>query len=264
MSDNGVFISYRRGTGSEVARTITEFLEGRGFDVFLDVDSLGAGHFDEQLLREIESRRNFVLICSPGCLDRCMHEGDWVRRELEYAIQTGRHIVPVTMPQFVWPAGEAMPRAVTELQRHNAFEYSHSHWKLIKPRIVEMLRVKRTDARMEQSDATPALRSEPVSEPLARRSSAQSWCEVLVESPDSTVVTDAEARDRIAATGLPWMVRDRKSGIVMLLCPPGRFKMGSPGSEIGRAEDEHEHWRHISKPFYVGETQVTFGQWSRG
>jgi sulfatase modifying factor 1 len=269
MLDNGVFISYRRGTGSEVARTITEFLEGQGFDVFLDVDSLGAGHFDEQLLREIESRGTFVLICSPGCLDRCVHEGDWVRRELEYAIQTGRHIVPMTMPQFVWPTGEAMPRAVTELQRHNAFEYSHSHWKLIKPKLVEMLQAKRERVKVVQASATvvsevaPAPQVAPAPAPLPQPRTPQSWCEVIAESPDPSVVTDAQGRARMSATGLPWKVRDKKSGIVMLLCPPGEFMMGSPTTERGRSTDERRHRRTIEHAYYIGETEITQEQWHR-
>ncbi len=263
MTDNGVFISYRRGTGSDVARIMQEYLEGQSFDVFLDVDSLGAGHFDEQLLREIESRRIFVLICSPGCLDRCVHEGDWVRRELEYAIQTGRHIVPVTMPQFVWPTGEAMPRAVTELQRHNAFEYSHSHWKLIKPKLVEMLRAERERVKVEQASATVLSEVAPAQATSPQPCTPQLWCEVIAELPDPSVVTDDEGRARMLATGLPWKVRDKKTGIVMLLCPPGDFMMGSPVSEVDRFDDETQHRRTIVKAYYLGETEVTQEQWRR-
>jgi formylglycine-generating enzyme required for sulfatase activity len=277
MSDNGVFISYRRGIGSEVARTITEFLEGQGFDVFLDVDSLGAGHFDEQLLREIESRRSFVLICSPGCLDRCVHEGDWVRRELEYAIRTGRHIVPVTMPQFVWPSTETMPPVVGELLRHNAFEYSHSHWKMIKPKLAEMLRAGRSNSSPQPPRAAPVLSVEPIVAlrmegerddalrpavvPHIQR--AQSWCEVLAEAPDPGVVTDGAGRARMIATGLPWKVKDKRSGIVFLLCPPGEFLMGSPESETGRSAFETQHRRTIGGGYYLGETEVTQKQWQR-
>jgi formylglycine-generating enzyme required for sulfatase activity len=319
MSDNGVFISYRRGTGSEVARIMQEYLEGQGFDVFLDVDGLGAGHFDEQLLREIESRRNFVLICSPGCLDRCVHEGDWVRRELEYAIRTGRHIVPVTMPQFVWPTGDVVPRVVKELQRHNAFEYSHSHWALTKQKLASMLgrpsRSKRRASATEpgeqsvmrrygvwvaagavsvlamllwaslggNSDRQSGTRSEwpedlagggagekavvqapAAQEAAVRRGWNGDWdVEVLREEPDPAVVTDAAARARMIATKLPWKVRDEKSGIVMLLCPPGEFMMGSPASESGRETDETHHRRTIGTAFYLGETEVTQEQWQR-
>jgi formylglycine-generating enzyme required for sulfatase activity len=262
MSDNGVFISYRRDTGSEVARLIQEYLEGQGFDVFLDVDGLGAGHFDEQLLREIESRRNFVLICSPGCLERCVHERDWVRRELEHAIQTDRHIVPVEIPPFAWPEDAAMPPAVAELKRHNSFEYNHSHWRTIKPTLVKRLRVKRAGAAVT-SEVAPAPKVAPAPATSRQPRAPQTWCDVIAESPDPSVVTDAQGRARMLATGLPWKVRDRKTGIVMLLCPPGEFMMGSPASEAGRGACETQHRRTIGKAFYLGETEVTQEQWLR-
>jgi formylglycine-generating enzyme required for sulfatase activity/mono/diheme cytochrome c family protein len=87
--------------------------------------------------------------------------------------------------------------------------------------------------------------------------------EVLRQDPDPTVVTDAAARARMAATKLPWKVRDRKTGIVMLLCPPGEFTMGSPASEAGRDRDETQHRRTIGTAFYIGESEVTQEQWER-
>ncbi|RLS91992.1 MAG: toll/interleukin-1 receptor domain-containing protein, partial [Planctomycetota bacterium] len=140
MSDNSVFISYRRGNGGDIARIVQEFLEGQGFDVFLDLDGLGSGHFDDQLLTQIAARRGFIFICSEGSLDRCVNEGDWVRREIVHALKTGRHMVPFVMPLFVWPTSDALPQEMAEFQRHNSFEYSHSHWKHIKPKLAEMLR----------------------------------------------------------------------------------------------------------------------------
>ena len=50
------------------------------------------------------------------------------------------------------------------------------------------------------------------------------------QDPDPAVVTETAACTRMTATKLPWKVRDRKTGIVMLLCPPGGFMMGSPSS----------------------------------
>ena len=87
--------------------------------------------------------------------------------------------------------------------------------------------------------------------------------EVLAREPDVAVVTDAAARERMLATGLPWKVRDRKSGITMLLIPPGEFMMGSPGYEAGREADEELHRVTIAKPFYVSEVEVSQQQWQQ-
>jgi len=81
--------------------------------------------------------------------------------------------------------------------------------------------------------------------------------EIVVQDPDPGVVTDAAARARITATGLPWKIRHSKSGIAMLLCPPGEFTMGST-----RDSDEKPPRKVcISRPFWIGETEVTRAQW---
>ena len=47
------FIGYRREGGSEIARLVKFLLESKGKKVFLDVDDLSAGIFDEKLLNTI-------------------------------------------------------------------------------------------------------------------------------------------------------------------------------------------------------------------
>ncbi|MFM7058601.1 MAG: formylglycine-generating enzyme family protein [Planctomycetota bacterium] len=48
----------------------------------------------------------------------------------------------------------------------------------------------------------------------------------------------------------------------LVLIPAGNFLMGSPEGEQGRYDDEGpQHRVEISKPFYMGRTEVTQGQW---
>ncbi|MDP6634630.1 MAG: SUMF1/EgtB/PvdO family nonheme iron enzyme [Phycisphaerae bacterium] len=49
--------------------------------------------------------------------------------------------------------------------------------------------------------------------------------------------------------------------LAMVLIPPGEFLMGSPAGEKSREPDEHLHAVNISRPFYIGITEVTQGQW---
>ena len=46
--------------------TVIFFQEIRNFSVFLDVDRLEAGKFDNNLLQSIRSARNFILVLTPG------------------------------------------------------------------------------------------------------------------------------------------------------------------------------------------------------
>lgn len=96
------------------------------------------------------------------------------------------------------------------------------------------------------------------------RADGLGWCEVVVQEPSVSVVPSSDWRNRIIATGLPWHVRARGSGIVMLLVPPGMFVMGkSLGDKDAEAAECPAHEVTISRPFYLGKTQVTQQEWVR-
>jgi formylglycine-generating enzyme required for sulfatase activity len=63
-------------------------------------------------------------------------------------------------------------------------------------------------------------------------------------------------------TGYPRLVVHEATGIVLVLIPAGQFVMGSPPEEPGRKDDEVQHPRAIRRAFYLGETEVTQGQWN--
>ncbi len=51
-------------------------------------------------------------------------------------------------------------------------------------------------------------------------------------------------------------------GMKLKLIPADEFMMGSPGDEKDRSEDEGpQHKVRITKPYYMGVTEVTQGQW---
>ena len=93
---------------------------------------------------------------------------------------------------------------------------------------------------------------------------APTWATVIQWQPDPAVVTDAQFRDGIQATGLPWRVRDTGTGIEMLLVPPGTFEMGcSMGSNhFGCSSLELPvHQVTLTNAFYLGRYEVTQAQW---
>lgn len=94
-------------------------------------------------------------------------------------------------------------------------------------------------------------------------SAVTDWADVLQREPDPEVVTEAKARSEIVASGMPWRVRERRSGIVLLLVPAGTFLMGSPPSEESRGQGELIHPRRIRRPFYLGESEVSQAEWLR-
>lgn len=135
-----VFLSYRRALDDVTARMLKHELAARGFDVFLDLDNLGPeARFDQRLLKEIESRYNFVILLSPGSLARCHEEGDWVRCELEHALVTHRRVVPVTRAGFELGEARDLPASISSLPLHNAVEYVSTHHDAVLARLISFL-----------------------------------------------------------------------------------------------------------------------------
>jgi len=62
---------------------------------------------------------------------------------------------------------------------------------------------------------------------------------------------------------LPERALHRQSGILLVRIPAGTFTMGSPSDEPRRQEHEWRREVEITDPFYLGETEVTVGQWRR-
>jgi tetratricopeptide (TPR) repeat protein len=94
-----VFISYRR-TNLPWALFIWQNLTMHGYDVFFDYQSIDSGGFEKAILENIKARAHFIVILTPSALERCKNPGDWLRREIETAIDEKRNIVPLMMEGF--------------------------------------------------------------------------------------------------------------------------------------------------------------------
>jgi tetratricopeptide (TPR) repeat protein len=128
-TDKTVFISYRRNVASFIARAIFQDLRANDYDVFMDVESIDSGTFDTIILNQIAARAHFLVILTPGTLERCNEAGDWLRREVEYAIASGRNIVPIFVNDFRFKdAGLHLTGKLSELSRFNALSLPHDYF----------------------------------------------------------------------------------------------------------------------------------------
>ena len=121
--DYDIFISYRRVGGAQYARILKAELEKRGYRdrVFLDYDELKDGRFDSRIKSAIESAPVFIFILSPGSLDRCKNEDDWVRQEIIHAIEHERHIIPVNFDGLFKEFPPTVPEQVREALGQHQF-----------------------------------------------------------------------------------------------------------------------------------------------
>lgn len=97
---NTAFISYRH-LDQVYAMAIYQQLIDAGFDVFIDVNSILVGdRIDDIVFTAIESHAFFLLLLTPGSLERCTNPDDWVLRELAHAYQCDRLIMPIIVDGF--------------------------------------------------------------------------------------------------------------------------------------------------------------------
>ena len=94
-----VFISYRR-TNFPWALAVWQNLTKQQYDVFIDYDGIGSGDFESAILGNIASRAHFLVLLTPSALKRCSEPGDWLRREIETALDSKRNIVPLMLEGF--------------------------------------------------------------------------------------------------------------------------------------------------------------------
>ena len=84
---------------------------------FFDEESLRSGDFNISLLDKIEECEDFVLVLTPGDLDRCSEPKDWVRREFVHALNHKKNIVPILTKGFDWPS--SLPKDMQNLPKQN-------------------------------------------------------------------------------------------------------------------------------------------------
>ncbi len=81
--------------------------------------------------------------------------------------------------------------------------------------------------------------------------------------PDSATVTvkaTSQANPYVHGTALV-TITPPPTPVGFVRIEPGTFVMGSPTTETGRAADETQHWVQVTRPFLMGETEVTEAQW---
>ena len=133
-----VFVSYRRDDSAGFAGRLTDALERRfGADsVFRDVDDIAAGAdfgvVIEQALQQVQA---VLVVIGPRWLDardergrRLDDPGDYVRREVELALASGKPVIPVLVGGATMPTAEALPPTLRGLANRNALALGDAGW----------------------------------------------------------------------------------------------------------------------------------------
>lgn len=81
-------------------------LQVRGFSVFIDVEKLEAGKFEDKLIQSVQRARNFILVLSANALDKCM--GDTAMKDWVHKVRTFLSGLHVEIGGFIIELGKIL------------------------------------------------------------------------------------------------------------------------------------------------------------
>jgi hypothetical protein len=145
-----VFLSYRREDASGHAGRLYDLLASRyGADrVFMDVDAIPLGsEFGETISRAVAScdvliaviGRGWLGATDPAGVRRLDDRDDFVRREIESALEQDVVVVPATVQGARLPRAEDLPPSLAPLAGRQGFELSDAGWQDDVGRLVRRL-----------------------------------------------------------------------------------------------------------------------------
>ena len=124
-----IFISYRRKGGAVKAELTKDELVKRGFResrIFLDTRSLTSGNYLRTILDAIANSRNVVVVITKDCFKDLPTDSTWCR-EIEYAIELHKNIVPVYFDGITVLNADEIPSSIQHLALDNAVQYVHQY-----------------------------------------------------------------------------------------------------------------------------------------
>lgn len=161
----GIFISYRRDTGSTMARMIYDRVRlEKKYQCFLDVEKLNAGNFREHIAQEMGKCDIFLLILSKNALNRCVNLNDNVRQEIELALEKHLPIIPVMSEDFSWP--DSMPQGLESIKDLNGVPYIQVYSEQFFERLYSFIETIRAEEKAKENairDAERAARAAELS-----------------------------------------------------------------------------------------------------
>ena len=144
-----IFISYRRTDSFAVGRLADGLSQVFGKKtVFRDVSGIAPGeHFEDRILQELDSADVVIAAIGRTWLGqrtfgrkRIAERGDWVRREVEHALGTGKPLIPVLLDGAPLPRPRQLPRTLRSLTGVNARPMTDDNWAEEFKRLIETIR----------------------------------------------------------------------------------------------------------------------------
>ena len=133
-----IFISYKRKS-LPTANNLYYRLTQRGYSTFFDLEEMRCDDFNIQLLKYIENAKDIFVIIEEGSLDACKSddwEKDWFCYEIAYALEQGKHIIPILLGGYPMPNEDFFPEKLKKLSKKNAPDFNFTYFDAYLDRLV--------------------------------------------------------------------------------------------------------------------------------
>jgi hypothetical protein len=238
-----IFINYRRDDDPGATGRLFDRLEAH-FErdqLFMDVDSIAPGlDFVKVLSEKVTECDVLLAVIGRGWLDaadvtgarRLDNPADFVRIEIETALDRGIRVIPVLMNRAIMPPEDGLPPSLKPLAHRNAVRLSHDRFKADCDTLIEALQKALKQAERERQmpgvetppPRTPSPEQSAKAEELMRWEAiklslrAEDFADHLARFPDGPTSRLAQARmeqlqrtalaqpELIAALALPFQI----------------------------------------------------------
>ena len=162
-----IFINYRRGDDPQAAGRLFDRLENAfgAEQLFMDVDNIEPGlDFVRVLTDQVAQCDVLISVIGQNWLDardktgarRLDNPADFVRIEIESALQQDKRVIPVLVGQAQMPSPDELPDAMKPLARRNAVRLTHERFRADTQALITALQralKNAEDARAAEADA---------------------------------------------------------------------------------------------------------------
>jgi hypothetical protein len=208
-----IFVSYRREDGSGYAGLLYETLSAEFGDanVFIDVDKLGLGlSFEEGIDEALATTDVLIAVIGRNWQNATDQRGrrrlddpnDYVRREIESALERKLRVIPVLAEGTSMPASDDLPESLKDLSLRQALEMGMGRrWKFDSQILIEALqrareqKVASIEASPEESGLKPAEERARATS-LGSPSNAGKALSVIDDDPHASVASASQPRLR--------------------------------------------------------------------
>jgi hypothetical protein len=206
-----IFINYRRDDTSANAGRLYEWLAERyGEDqVFMDVDTIEPGmRWREAIDRAVGSSTLVLALIGSRWLsdlgERVDDPADFMRYELETALQRDVRIIPVLVEGARMPRSDELPESLVTLTEYQAFEVRNERFRFDKEELL-----KRVDRALGIAAGSPAAKPELAGVAAPGPAEPSPWA-APVSAPASTTPPAPDASDSATADAAAWETEHKK------------------------------------------------------